>query len=93
MGVYNTTPQVKFGRLNEIRVGDKEWFEWLEQNRHFHITTYAGSFSARKEKRRNGFYWYGVKKVLGRVKKKYLGASGQLTNQALYDVAQQLSAV
>ena len=103
MGAHYSTPQVKYGVLrhrtkhgrkteyHEITVGSSAWFEWLEDNHHFNIETPTGSFHARKERRRNRFYWYGAKQTKGRVKKKYLGASVKLTNKTLHEAAQALA--
>ena len=103
MGAHYTTPQVKYGVLryrtkngrktefHEITVGSPAWFEWLRENRHFNVETHAGSFHARKEGRRDRFYWYGVKKIKGKVKKKYLGADAKLNNKTLHEAARELS--
>ncbi len=103
MGAHYTTPQVKYGVLrhrtksgrktefHEIKVGSPAWFEWLEENHHFNAETHAGSFHVRKEGRRNRFYWYGVKKIKGKVKKKYLGVDAKLNNKTLHEAAWELS--
>ncbi len=103
MGAHYTTPQVKYGRLryrtktgrkiqfHEVTVGSKEWFLWLERNHSFNLEARIGSFTARKEQRGKGFYWYGFRKIKGRVKKKYLGADAKLNNKTLHEAAQELS--
>ncbi len=103
MGAHYTTPQVKYGRLryriktgrkiqfHEVTVGSKAWFDWLEHNHSFNLEARIGSLTARKEKRGKGFYWYGFRKILGKVKKKYLGASAKLNNKALHEAARELS--
>ena len=100
MGAHYTTPQIKQSILEvltnagetqeRVTVGSDQWFEWLSNNTHFHLQNNAGSFTARKEKRRNTYYWYAYRKINGKLKKKYLGASNQLTNKRFYETAEAL---
>ncbi len=102
MGAHYTTPQVKYGvlryrtktgreiQLHQITVGSDDWFSWLKQNHRFNFEARIGSFTARKEQRGKGFYWYGFRKILGKVKKKYLGTDAKLNNKILYEVARKL---
>ena len=80
----------------EIHVDDKpDWKHWqafLEQNKSFRYvhTTPQGfklSFTAVKEKRANGPYWYAHKRVDGKLKRRYLGANRNLTAEKLKEIA------
>ena len=91
------TPQIKYGILEvctnsgeiveRIIVGSDRWFEWLTSSHHFYFLNSVGKFTARKEKRRNTEYWYAYRKVDGRLRKRYLGSSEQLTDKKLCDSA------
>ena len=97
MGAHRNTPQVRGGVLfvrtdtgdNEERiiVGGDRWEEWLDENHHFSFINDVGKFTARKDRRRNTYYWYAYRKINGKLKNKYLGKSDKLTDQKLYDTA------
>ena len=97
MAAHRNTPFVKYGILEvrtdvgevleKIMVGSDRWFEWLSDDHHFYFKNNLGKFTARKEERRNTFYWYAYRKINGQLKKKYLGASAKLTDKNLYDTA------
>lgn len=40
-------------------------------------------YTCRRERRRNGFYWYAFKKIDGKLSKVYLGTDDKLTPAAL----------
>ena len=87
--------QDEAGEGNElIRVGSKQWFEWLtlEDTRSFAFEGYQGHFTARKEnKQRGSEYWYAYRWLNGKTTKAYLGTSNKLTRDKLNEVAIQLS--
>jgi LuxR family transcriptional regulator, maltose regulon positive regulatory protein len=83
-----------------IEVDSVAWFEWLEaaETRRF---TYAledagrgyivGWMTVRKEEReRGGRYWVAYRRMGGRLRKVYLGKSGEVTGARLKEVAEQL---
>ena len=84
-----------------ILVGVPNWFAWLEipQNRAFIFESYNSStseklwnFSAQKEERKDGFYWYGYKRFEGKLQRQYLGQGAELSLEKLLDAARKLSA-
>ena len=97
----NTTPQVRHGLLfdqqavgdSQIAVGSRDWWTWLEANHGgvFRFLHPAGCFSARRERRRGGWYWYAYLKRGGELHKSYLGRSENLTAERLEAVAQSLA--
>jgi len=73
-------------------VGSPAWAAWLISHTSFYYTSPAGTFTARKELRSGGgWYWYGYRKHAGQLHKCYLGMSHQLTTPRMADVAQRLA--
>src|SRR5919206_322436 len=63
-----------------ITVGTPAWFAWLEDATAFTFTSPSGSFSARKERRtRGGWYWQAYRTANGTLQKAYLGKLENLT--------------
>ena len=56
-----------------IKVGTKSWYEWVALRDTFVYEGSAGHFTARSELRRWCNYWYGYKRINGKLKKVYLG--------------------
>ncbi len=77
-----------------IRVDSLQWWEWLadEHNTTFRFVDTVGSFTARREHKRGGWYWYAYRKREGRLHKAYLGKPKELTLMCLTDVATTLAA-
>lgn len=83
---YTGTPWVVQGVLltqtdQRIVVDSPEWFVWLKTATSFcyspsHISY---RFTARKEKRRNGYYWYGYLRNDRKLHNVYLGRSERFT--------------
>ena len=63
-----------------ITVGTPAWFAWLEEATAFTFSSPSGSFSARKERRsRGGWYWQAYRTANGALQKAYLGKLENLT--------------
>ncbi|HZR39501.1 MAG TPA: hypothetical protein VFB12_05250, partial [Ktedonobacteraceae bacterium] len=72
-----TTPRVEQeilvlpeGRNAPVQVGSQQWFSWLadDRNASFFFTHEAGSFTARKERRkRGGWYWIAYRSQEGKL--------------------------
>jgi LuxR family transcriptional regulator, maltose regulon positive regulatory protein len=100
--VARSTPQVRDDILRwrsttgsgiqEIAVGSTEWFAWLEAHSAFRYEGAEGAFSARKEHRFNGLYWYAYRRQHGRLHSAYLGKTEIITTDRLRTVAHALSA-
>jgi LuxR family transcriptional regulator, maltose regulon positive regulatory protein len=72
---------------------DPAWFAWLDEVSSFAFKGQRGSFTARKEtKQRGAVYWYAYRKREGKLAKKYLGKTADLTLTRLEDVAGVLQA-
>ena len=64
------------------------WFAWLDEVSSFAFHGQRGSFTARKEtKQRGAGYWYAYRKTKGKLAKKYLGKTADLTLARLEEVA------
>jgi predicted ATPase/DNA-binding CsgD family transcriptional regulator/tetratricopeptide (TPR) repeat protein len=78
--------------LRSVLVGSDEWYTWLqeEHNPSFAFKTQLGSFTARCERKRNGWYWYAYHKRGGKLHKFYLGKTAGLNLERLNSAATQL---
>jgi predicted ATPase/DNA-binding CsgD family transcriptional regulator len=81
-------------QFDSIVVGSDSWYTWLaaQDIRSFSFKSSMGSFTARCERKRHGWYWYAYRKHTGRLHKAYLGKSEELTPERLQAVAAALSA-
>jgi LuxR family maltose regulon positive regulatory protein len=69
------------------------WFSWLDEVSSFAFHGQRGSYTARKEsKQRGAGYWYAYRKTQGKLAKKYLGKTADLTLARLEEVAGVLHA-
>src|SRR5437763_10937947 len=72
--------QRKEGTSTEtISIGTAEWYSWLEQHQAFTFETPRTAFTARKEQRPGGRYWYAYRRRQGKLHSVYLGKSAELT--------------
>ena len=72
-----------------IVVGTDAWYTWLIDQ---HIQSFSfkhplGTFTARRERKRHGWYWYAYRKREGRLRKAYIGKTEKLTLERLNAVA------
>ena len=99
----HTTPRVSDGVLaytegtlaRTVEMGSADWRRWLDDagTTTFRVLHHAGAYTARKERRRRGgAYLYAYRKQGGRLDKRYLGRSEDLTRQRLDHVAEALAA-
>lgn len=86
------TPRVEGGYLYDssgmciAAVASKEWFDWVENEEHhaFHYIDEAGGFTARKEhKQRGQWYWVAYRQIHNQLHKTYLGKAETLTEAHL----------
>lgn len=75
-----------------IVVGSDAWYIWLadQQLRSFSFQNCLGTFTARRERKRHGWYWYAYRKRAGKLHKAYLGKTGEMTLERLNAVAAAL---
>jgi predicted ATPase/DNA-binding CsgD family transcriptional regulator len=75
-----------------IIVGSDAWYHWLqsESTRSFTIKSPQGTLTARRERKRNGWYWYAYHKQQGKLHKAYLGKSEEVSRERLSSVSRAL---
>ncbi len=76
-------PTAEGTSLDPIPIGTAAWFSWLEQHRAFSFETGHLTFTARKEQRPGGWYWYAYRRSQGKLHSRYLGKSEELTLERL----------
>jgi LuxR family maltose regulon positive regulatory protein len=77
-----------------VELDGAAWQQWLVEGEGgaFRFQGAAGAFTARRERQRNGWYWYAYRRVAGRLCKAYLGRAQDLSLARLELVAAQLGA-
>jgi LuxR family transcriptional regulator, maltose regulon positive regulatory protein len=94
------TPLVEAGLLREvgrpapIAVDSPEWFAWLadEQHQCFHYAHASGGFTARKERKQRGqWYWVAYRQIEHKLHKLYLGKADALTEARLRVASESLA--
>jgi len=96
-------PTVSNGTLHEhivevpstdtIVVGSNAWYTWLENHSTFRFDHPSSSFTARKEQRSGGWYWYAYRRQAGRLRTAYLGRTAELSVTRLEEIAAELAGV
>lgn len=80
-----------------FEVGSREWWDWVNSSEaesfRFDCDFGAKGYRARKEeiKARSGSFWYAYKRIEGKLRKRYLGKSEELTLGRLESVAYDLA--
>ena len=74
-----------------INIGTKAWFDWLEKNTSFHYESTDGKFTACKESRASGMFWYANRRVNGKLRRCYIGSTKDLSLEKLLVIARKLS--
>src|SRR6266705_1586740 len=77
--------------IDAIAVGSAAWYGWLEHHCSFRFDHPASSFTARKEQRAGGWYWYAYRRQSGRLRTAYLGRSTELSVTRLDVIATALA--
>jgi LuxR family maltose regulon positive regulatory protein len=95
------TPHINDGVLiyqdamheHTIAVGSPVWWQWLaaEGTTTFRFEHRLCNFTARRERKRDGWYWYAYRTRGGALQKAYLGKSTDLTLDRLQEVAAVLA--
>jgi LuxR family maltose regulon positive regulatory protein len=93
----HATPHINNGVLtyhdamqeHTLAVGSRRWWQWLaaESTTTFRLGHLLGDFTARRERKRDGSYWYAYRKRDGALQKAYLGKSTDLTLDRLQEAA------
>lgn len=80
------------GEPRSIAVGSPAWFAWLEAASGFTYQGERGSFTARKESRqRGGWYWKAYRRRDGKLRRIYLGKAPDLSAARLASAAAALA--
>jgi hypothetical protein len=80
-----------------FEIGSHEWWEWVSSDKaesfRFECDHGVKGYRARKEsiKSRSGSFWYAYKRVGGKLRKRYLGKSDELTLERLESAAYDLA--
>ncbi len=80
-----------------FEVGSTDWWNWINSDKaesfRFECDYGVKGYRARKEviKSRSGSFWYAYKRVDGKLRKKYLGKSDELTLERLESAAYDLA--
>src|SRR5215469_5108389 len=74
-----------------IAIGTPAWLTWLKEHTTFTYQDRSLLFTARREQRPGGMYWYAYKRGQGKLLKRYLGRSEDLTLQSLHDTARHFA--
>jgi hypothetical protein len=81
-----------FGDTFTLTPGSQEWFDWLATLPSFAFTGKEGRFTARRETKQCGeSYWVAYQRVGGKLRKKYLGGTGELTAEKLEEAAKSIN--
>src|SRR5262249_16213294 len=99
---YRDLPRVRDGALRfapsaadeqtSVLVGSAQWYHMLEQIDSFGFEDHSGrSFTARRERRDQQWYWYAYRKRGKRLRKVYLGKAEQLVPGRLLAAARDLA--
>lgn len=78
-------------RSEIIAVDSPAWYSWLEEHNVFRFEDEVGTFTARKEPRPGGWYWYAYRRLQGKLHIAYLGRSQELTLTQLQTQARRLA--
>ncbi len=78
---------------NVVIVGSDAWYAWLQSEtaRSFTLKNQLGTFTVRRERKRNGWYWYIYRKQQGKLYKVYLGKAEEISSERLLIVVEELS--
>src|SRR5215472_14209362 len=83
-------PTLEGKNTSVILLGSAAWDSWVEHARSFRFESPHASFTARKEQRPGGWYWYAYRRRHGTLHIAYLGKSEELSIERLRTVASVL---
>src|SRR5579863_8519316 len=77
-----------------VVVDTAAWYDWLANasTQSFSFQSQCGTFTARRERKRHGWYWYAYRKRGGKLYKAYLGRHEDMTLERLNATAETLMA-
>jgi hypothetical protein len=93
-----TIPLVVQGKIEledgkVLKLDSSKGSTWLESTNSFRFEPTGANkpYTVRKESGKSGDYWYGYRKVAGKLHKKYIGKSSELSTAKLEEVAEALN--
>jgi LuxR family maltose regulon positive regulatory protein len=90
---HDRTLAAIFGDALTLTPESQEWFAWLAGIPSFAFEGRAGRFTARREtKQRGERYWIAYQRVGGKLRKRYLGRTSDLTAEKLETTARSMHA-
>ncbi|HEX4203378.1 MAG TPA: LuxR C-terminal-related transcriptional regulator [Ktedonobacteraceae bacterium] len=89
-GTY-TFHDTRSQRVLSVAPDSHAWFDWLARIPSFTFSGQHGQLTIRQEIRSGGTYWYAYRRVGGKMAKRYLGRTTELTSARLEEVAAQLA--
>jgi len=90
---HDRTLAAIFGEALTLTPQSQEWFAWLAGIPSFAFEGRAGRFTARREtKQRGERYWVAYQRIDGKLWKRYLGRTCDLTAEKLEEAARSISA-
>jgi len=82
--------EIEGGRVFEL--DSPKGSTWLESVTSFRYVPEANKpYTVRQETKKGGDYWYGYRKVAGKLHKKYIGKSSELSAAKLEEIAEALN--
>lgn len=71
-----------------IKINSDDWWTWLnsehDDKKRFYVDSMPYEYTARREKRRNTYYWYAYKKFNEQLYKVYMGSSDKLDSEYVF---------
>src|SRR3954454_4833998 len=76
-----------------VIVESDAWYAWLrsEAARSFTLKHHLGTFTVRRERKRNGWYWYMYRKRQGKLYKSYVGKAEEISHERLFTVVEEIA--
>jgi predicted ATPase/DNA-binding CsgD family transcriptional regulator len=76
-----------------VIVESDAWYAWLrsEAARSFTLKHHLGTFTVRRERKRNGWYWYMYRKRQGKLYKAYVGKAEEISHERLFTVVEEIA--
>jgi hypothetical protein len=74
-----------------MTVGDWEFQGWLAGVNVFYFQHKAGTFTARLEPQRRGFFWYAYRRIQGKTYKLYIGKPSSVDMGRMVEIAKKFS--
>ena len=75
--------------INRRDTERKDWIEWLYENKTFRFGVKHLFVTFRREPQRHDEFWYGYKRIEGRLHKRYVGRSEDMTCERLVETVEK----